>query len=90
MDVWHDAAAQKRWLRRFALLTGVLLLPVRTGTGAFYRKRIGRVLLALVFWSLTLPVLYYLYMRYVGTSSPSIDPALFTGEATLHLSLIHI
>ena len=25
---WHDAAAQKRWLRRFALLTGVLLLPV--------------------------------------------------------------
>ncbi|HRN01603.1 MAG TPA: hypothetical protein PLD42_03460, partial [Gemmiger formicilis] len=28
MDFWHDAAAQKRWLRRFALLTGVLLLPV--------------------------------------------------------------
>ena len=68
----------------FVMMSGVLLLPVRTGTGAFYRKRIGRVLLALVFWSLTLPVLYYLYMRYVGTSSPSIDPALFTGEATLH------
>ena len=29
-------------------------------------------------------MLYYLYMRYVGTSSPSIAPALFTGEATLH------
>ena len=28
MDFWHDTAAQKRWLRRFALLTGVLLLPV--------------------------------------------------------------
>lgn len=28
MDFWHDAAAQKRWLRRFTLLTGVLLLPV--------------------------------------------------------------
>lgn len=68
----------------FVMMSGVLLLPVRTGTGAFYRKRIGRVLLALVFWSLTLPVLYYLYMRYVGTSSPSIAPALFTGEATLH------
>ena len=25
MDFWHDAAAQKRGLRRFALLTGVLL-----------------------------------------------------------------
>ena len=71
----------------FVMMSGVLLLPVRTGTGAFYRKRIGRVLLALVFWSLTLPVLYYLYMRYVGTSSPSIDPALFTGEATLHKML---
>ena len=28
MDFWHDAAAQKRWLRRFALFTGVLLIPV--------------------------------------------------------------
>ncbi len=28
MDFWHDAAAQKRWLRRFALLILVLLLPV--------------------------------------------------------------
>ena len=24
MDFWHDAAAHKRWLRRFALPTGVL------------------------------------------------------------------
>ncbi len=67
----------------FVMMTGVLLLPVRMELGAFYRKRLGRILLALVFWSLLLPVLYYLYMRYVGTSSPSIDPALFTGEATL-------
>lgn len=28
MDFWHDAAAQKRWMRRFALLTGLLLVPV--------------------------------------------------------------
>lgn len=27
MDFWHDAAAQKRWLRRFILLIVVLLLP---------------------------------------------------------------
>lgn len=67
----------------FVMMTAVLLLPVRMELGAFYRKRIGRILVALVFWSLLLPVLYYLYMRWVGTSSPSIDPALFTGEATL-------
>ena len=28
MDFWHDAAAQKRWLRRFVLLTALLLIPV--------------------------------------------------------------
>lgn len=27
MDFWHDAAVQKRWLRRFVLLVVVLLLP---------------------------------------------------------------
>ena len=28
MDFWHDAAAQKRWLRRFILAIAVLLIPV--------------------------------------------------------------
>lgn len=28
MDFWHDAAVQKRWLRRFVLLVVVLMLPV--------------------------------------------------------------
>lgn len=28
MDFWHDAATQKRWLRRFVLLILILLLPV--------------------------------------------------------------
>ena len=28
MDFWHDAAAQKHWLRHFALLIGLLLVPV--------------------------------------------------------------
>lgn len=28
MDFWHNAAVQKRWLRRFILLVVVLLLPV--------------------------------------------------------------
>ena len=67
----------------FVMMSGVLLLPVRTDAGSFYRRRIGRILVALVFWSLALPVLYFLYMRYIGSASPAIDPALFTGEATL-------
>ena len=44
----------------FVMMSGVLLLPVRTDAGSFFRKRIGRILVALVFWSLALPVLYFL------------------------------
>lgn len=36
MDFWHDAAMQKRWLRRFVLLILILLLPV--GILAFYAR----------------------------------------------------
>lgn len=56
----------------FAMMTGVLLLPVKrdvTLTG-FYSKRIGRLLLPLVFWSLVLPTANFLAYNYVWT-----DPA---------------
>ena len=43
----------------FVMMTGVLLLPVQTGMSAFYRKRIGRIALPLVFWSLALPLLFF-------------------------------
>ena len=46
----------------FVMMTAVLLLPVRTDTAAFYRRRIGRVVLVLVFWSIALPLLYFLYV----------------------------
>ncbi|MFR4235307.1 MAG: acyltransferase [Alistipes onderdonkii] len=64
----------------FVMMTGVLLLPVKTGLAGFYRKRIGRILAALVFWSVVLPLLYYVYLNYVTASqSPAIDPENFTG-----------
>ena len=69
----------------FVMMTGVLLLPVKTGLAGFYRKRIGRILAALVFWSVVLPLLYYVYLNYVTASqSPAIDPENFTWGATLH------
>lgn len=40
----------------FAMMTGLLLLPVRESAGEFYRRRIPRVLIPMVVWS----VLYYL------------------------------
>lgn len=40
----------------FAMMTGLLLLPIGESAGAFYRRRIPRVLFPMLFWS----VIYYL------------------------------
>lgn len=39
----------------FAMLTGLLLLPTREDMTSFYKKRITRIIVPLVFWSLVLP-----------------------------------
>lgn len=68
----------------FVMMSGVLLFPVRYTMGEFYRKRIGRLLLPLIFWSVVLPVVYYVYLNFlVPTNSAAIDPSGFTLEATL-------
>lgn len=53
----------------FVMMSGVLLLPVRTGLNAFYRRRIGRIAVPLVFWSLALPLLFHLYLNVVNPST---------------------
>ena len=60
----------------------VLLLPVGEGMGTFYRRRIGRIVPPLVFWSLALPLLFFAYMHTFGaaTQSPSVDPASYTAQ----------
>lgn len=47
----------------FAMMTAVLLLPIKPGTTVnwFYRKRIGRIIVPLVFWSVALPLMAFLY-----------------------------
>ena len=42
----------------FVMMTGVLMFPVRYSMTDFYKKRIGRIIVPLIFWSLALPVLY--------------------------------
>lgn len=73
----------------FVMMTGVLLLPVRLQIGAFYRKRIGRILLALVFWSLALPILYFVYAN-LTAGSTSLAAQSYTWSATLHKLWIFI
>ena len=47
----------------FVMMTGVLLLPTSQPMGAFYRKRIGRIVVPMLFWSLLLPILFFLYFN---------------------------
>lgn len=46
----------------FAMMTGMLLLPIRESAGKFYRKRILRVLFPMIIWS----AIYYLIPWMVG------------------------
>lgn len=69
----------------FVMMTGVLLFPVRYGMKDFYAKRIGRILIPLVFWSIALPILFFIYLRYInpGTQNPVIVMDNYTPEITL-------
>ncbi|MBR3855387.1 MAG: acyltransferase family protein [Bacteroidaceae bacterium] len=71
----------------FVMMTAVLLLPVGQGTtiGAFYSKRIGRLVKPLIFWSLALPLLTYAYFVYVNphTANMQLSVADYTSETLL-------
>ena len=70
----------------FVMMTGVLLLPIKreTTVGDFYRKRIGRIVIPLIFWSLVLPIAFWLYFTTAGADSANtmLSPSDYDG-ATL-------
>lgn len=59
----------------FAMMTGVLLLPVNKDMTlrGFYKKRMGRLLLPLAFWSIVLPIANYLAYNYVWTDPKNLS-----------------
>lgn len=68
----------------FVMMSGVLLLPMKMDMPTFYSKRAKRLVLPFLFWSLVLPILYYLYVNSgINIVSPNIDPANFTWSMTL-------
>lgn len=68
----------------FTMMSGVLLLPVMMSMTDFYKKRIKRIVIPLVFWSIVLPFTYYFYLNYgYQSTSPLIDMDNFTLSATL-------
>lgn len=66
----------------FVMITGMLLLPVKTGAAEFYKKRLGRIVWPLVFWSLALPLMYFVYTNFIAGST-SLNADDFTLGATL-------
>lgn len=64
----------------FVMMTSVLLLPVKIDLSTFYRKRIGRILVPLVFWSILTPILFFVYFNYINPDSQN---PLITTELTL-------
>ena len=69
----------------FVMMTGVLVVPNDMSMGDFYRKRVGRLAVPLLFWSLLTPLLYFVYINYIHQSgSMSLDLASFSAEATIN------
>lgn len=68
----------------FAMISGVLLFPVTLEMGAFYSRRLKRVVVPLIVWSLALPLLYFGYFAAgVQTASPNIVMDTYTWSATV-------
>lgn len=74
----------------FVMMTGVLLLPLAPGTTltGFYRKRIGRILSPLVFWSLLLPLLAFLYFVFINPDTQ--NPLLSVEDYKFSSLLVHL
>ena len=68
----------------FAMMSGILLFPVKTDLATFYRKRIGRIIVPLIFWSIVLPIAFFVYLNFIKSSPSSlIDMNNFTMQATI-------
>lgn len=68
----------------FVMISGVLLLPVKTDMSTFYKKRFKRILMPFVFWSLALPLLYYFYLNF---GPETVNPNISMDEHSLNATL---
>lgn len=66
----------------FAMMTAVLLLPINKETtiDRFYKKRIGRIIAPLIFWSLALPLMAFIYFTVLNPDTA--NPQLSVGDYT--------
>lgn len=64
------------------MISGWLLLPIKPGftISGYWKKRIGRLVPPIIFWSVVLPIVFYVYFQNWGadTHNPCIDAASYT------------
>lgn len=67
----------------FVMISGFLLFPITTDSSTFYSKRIKKIIIPLIFWSLVTPFMYFGYLSFFETGNPNIAMENFTLNATL-------
>lgn len=71
----------------FVMMTAALLLPIKQeySIRTFYRKRIGRLVIPLIVWSIVLPLAFYGYFTSIGqdTQNAAIPLDSYTQEALI-------
>lgn len=67
----------------FVMVSGLLLLPVEQPMGVFYRRRLSRVVWPLAVWSVVTPIIFFLYINYVGSAHPGIVAADYNTQTLL-------
>ena len=91
--VW--GAAVRACVPLFVMITGALLLPVRQEAGAFYKKRIPRVLWPFLIWSVLFNLAPW-FIQWVGGSSALVtdffpyapDPSASLSDALRDVAMI--
>ena len=68
----------------FVMISGILLLPINEDMPTFYSKRTKRLLVPFIFWSLALPVMFFLY---VNSGVEIINPMVIIEDHTLEMTL---
>ena len=68
----------------FVMISGILLLPINVDISTFYSKRTKRLLAPFIFWSLALPVIFFLYFN---SDIEIINPMLIAEDHTMEMTL---
>ncbi len=95
--VWVEDSSGVAWgslvrccVPLFVMITGVLLLPIKWEMTVFYSRRMKRILIPLVAWSLITPWIFYFYLQTnlgIESTNGMITEAAAAGQYTLNGTL---